>query len=369
MRKHPLWRKWLWCLLPAVIAAAMYFLLPLFPTFTEWAVTRGLFRLVAFPAEWGLSLIPFSVTELVVVLGPLALLLLAIVWIVRIIRHPGRRGQIAEKGCRFVVGCLSAVLLVFMVMDGGNFSRIPLGQLMELPQRQYTANELFAVTVDLAEKASVAREQVQEDAQGYMQLSASMRKTLGAADNCYHPLIDTYPFLRTGTWQIKPVALSHLWSYTGTTGVYCPWLGEANVNVDIPHSEIGYTAAHEIGHTIGFAKENECNFLAYLACTNSGNPDFAYSGYLSAFINCINAMARNDEPRVGEAYTHCSQGVLRDLQQRRDYWDSFEGKTMEVSQQVNDTFIKVNGVPSGVISYSEMVELVLRYYDQQGWIA
>jgi hypothetical protein len=37
-----------------------------------------------------------------------------------------------------------------------------------------------------------------------------------------------------------------------------------------------------------------------------------------------------------------------------------------VSNSLNDSFIKGNGVESGVLSYDEMVALLLRYYDRQG---
>jgi len=43
-------------------------------------------------------------------------------------------------------------------------------------------------------------------------------------------------------------------------------------------------------------------------------------------------------------------------------------KMRQTAQKVNDTFIKANGVQSGVGSYNEMVELMLRYYHDQGWI-
>ncbi len=82
----------------------------------------------------------------------------------------------------------------------------------------------------------------------------------------------------------KPVQLSHWWSYTGITGMYFPFFAEANVNIDVPDSGIPATAAHELAHTRGFAREDECNFLAYLACIHHSSGDVRYSGYLSAYI-------------------------------------------------------------------------------------
>lgn len=343
----------------------MYFLLPFFPVFTEYVITRGLFRMVAFPYEWLMSIFPFSITEVVVILLPATIMTLLIIWIVRIIRRP-RKLQIFERGCRFTVWVISLLLLIFMVMDGGNFSRIPTGELLELPNRQYTAEDLYKITADLAQKTTKARERLPEDENGCSILSVKRSQLLKMADNCYDNLREDYPFLRTDVWRVKSVALSHWWSYTGTTGVYCPWLGEANVNTDVPDSELGHTAAHEIAHTMGFAKENECNFLAWLACDTSGMADYQYSGNLQAYIYCSNALYKADKELWRKAYNNLSDGVVRDLIQRSNYWDSFEGEVMESSQDFNDSFIKANGVESGVLSYNEMVGLMLRYYEKNG---
>jgi len=365
MKHKPLWLKWLLCGIPTVIAAIMYFVLPHFPRFTEYAITRGLFRIIAFPIEWIMSVLPFSITEVVVVLSAPAILTLLIIWIIRIVKSK-KRGSTVEKGCRFVVWCLSLALLIFMVMDGANFSRIPLGDLLELPDGTYTAENLHAITCDIADKASKAREELKEDGEGHTKLSIKKSELLLLADDCYKNLRKDYPFLKTATWRVKSVTLSHWWSYTGYTGVYCPWLGEASINTDTPECDFGHTAAHEVAHTMGFAKENECNFIAWLACAVSQQPDYVYSGHLQAFIYCSNALYKADKELWRDAYAHCSKGVLRDLKQRNDYWDSFEGEVQESSQKFNDSFIKANGVESGVLSYNQMVELMLRYYDSKG---
>lgn len=361
-KKTPTRRKWLFCLLPAVLAAALYLLLPHFPRFAEYVWVRGVFRVFSVPLTWLMSLFPFSVTELVVVAGIPALLALAVVFIVRLVRRADRR-RVAERGARFVVWCLSLFLLLFMVMDGGNFSRLSTASLFGLNEKTYDAAFLQAVTADLAQRTNAARAQVAEDADGCMILSASKGATLRAADDCYKNLRVRYPFLVSGVWRVKSVALSHQWSYTGYTGVYCPWLSEVSINTDTPVSEWGHTAAHEIAHTMGFAREDACNFVAYLACVTSDNPDFVYSGYLAAFTYCANALYDYDKDAYRTVYLTLSDGVRRDLKQRNSYWKQFSGQVMDSSQSFNDAFIKANGVESGILSYDEAVSLILQYYD------
>lgn len=361
-KKRPLWHKWLFAVLPLIVAACAYFLLPLFPKFTEYVFVRGVFRWLCVPLTFLLSFIPFSVTELVVLLAIPAVLSLAGVFIYRLIKRADRK-SVAEKGARFVCWCVSIAALMFMIMDGGNFSRLSVGELFSLNNNTYDAAFLQQVTVDIAKKTSAARLSVTEDENGCMQLSQGISKTLLTADDCYNSLKTTYPFLRSGVWRVKPVALSRYWSYTGYTGVYCPWLGEVSVNVDMPQSSVYYTAAHEIAHTMGFAREDACNFIAFLACSTSGIPDAVYSGYLSAFVYCYNALYAYDPTLCTDVRDACADGVFRDLKQRNRYWKQFEGDVMTSSQNFNDTFIKVNGVESGVLSYNQVVSLILQYYD------
>lgn len=363
MRKQPtVWYKWLFAVLPLVVAALLYALLPHFPKFTEYVFVRGIFRFVSVPLSFILSCIPFSVTEIVVLLAIPAVLTLAGIFIYRLIKRADRK-SVAEKGARFMCWCVSVAALMFMIMDGGNFSRLSVGELMRLNDTTYDVAFLQQVTVDIAKKASAARLSVAEDENGYMQLSNGVKDALLQADDCYNHLQEEYPFLKSGVWRVKPVMLSNYWSYTGYTGVYCPWLGETSVNVDMPQSSIYYTATHEIAHTMGFAREDACNFIAFLACTTADIPDAVYAGYLSAFVYCYNALYAYDPALCASVRDVCSDGVFRDLKQRNDYWKQFEGDVMTSSQEFNDAFIKVNGVEIGVLSYNQVVSLILRYYD------
>ncbi len=50
----------------------------------------------------------------------------------------------------------------------------------------------------------------------------------------------------------------------------------------------------------------------------------------------------------------CGQAV-QDLQENNEYWDQYEGKVAEVSNQVNDTYLKLNDQKDGVQSYGRVV--------------
>ena len=54
--------------------------------------------------------------------------------------------------------------------------------------------------------------------------------------------------------------------------------------------------------------------------------------------------------------------TLKDLQENNDYWDQYEGKVAEVSNQVNDTYLKINDQKDGVQSYGRVVDLMLAMF-------
>lgn len=353
-------------MLPALLAAALYFLLPLMPWVAEHIFARGIFRIISVPLGFIISILPFSVTEAAVFLAiPLAALLTVL--LVRRCRRKGAKFLPALLKRVWLI--LSCGLLMYMMMHGANYYRYRAADLLELDTSKKTAEYLQAVCIDLAEKASAEREALAEDEDGVTTLSESVYKTLYAANSCYAKLDDEYPLLWGSVWFPKPVLHSHLWSYTGIEGVYCPIFCESNVNVDIPDFDIPFTAAHELAHTRGFAYEDECNFFAFLACSVSDSADYRYSGYFSAYIYCSNALYKYDKDMWKEVYAHCSDGMRRDIRARNAYWKQFEGEVMDASLKANDAFIKAQRDERGSLSYGEAVKLILAYYEKCGFTA
>ena len=141
--------------------------------------------------------------------------------------------------------------------------------------------------------------------------------------------------------------------------MYFPMLGEANVNTNVSQSDLPFTAAHELAHTKGIAREDECNFIAYLACISSDNAEYRYSGHLSAYTYLANAL-------YAKAAQNISPAAERDLAEQREYSAKYtSGKAAQVSDKINDSFIKSQGVASGTASYSEVTKLILAYKESQ----
>lgn len=356
--------KALWIFIPLILAAAMYFLLPMFPEFTEYAVSRGLFKVFTVPVGFLTSMLPFSLTELLVALAIPGVIALIVVFIVRMKKSPRRRNTLLKAG-RFLAGFVSFALFIYMIAHGANYYRLSVEQLMELDTSPKSTEFLLEVCRDLAAHAAEERELLTEDENGCVKFDEDIFTELTRTGSGYDSLVEEYPFLWTSVSRQKPVMLSYYWSYTGIVGMYFPFFAECNVNTEQPDFTIPFTASHESAHSRGIAFENECNFLAFLSCISSEYPEFRYSGYMNAFKYCSNSLYSSDKELWAEAYSCTTEGMRRDFVSENEYIDRFKGKVQETSSAVNDGFIKAQGVSDGTKSYGRVTDLILAYYEKQ----
>lgn len=165
-------------------------------------------------------------------------------------------------------------------------------------------------------------------------------------------------------------------------GYYFPFSMEANYNDVMSIMKKPATMCHELAHIRGYIYEDEANFIAFLACVESDDAAFQYSGYLSVLNYVANDLykTRLADP---ESYASAREAVrpLQVLQQVREdnifvteaEWERINGKAVvdtetvdSVSDTLTDASLKLNGVSDGMISYNRVVELLLQWYGQQG---
>jgi uncharacterized protein (DUF2267 family) len=124
---------------------------------------------------------------------------------------------------------------------------------------------------------------------------------------------------------------------------------------------------HELAHLSGYAREEEANFVSYLACMGSEDPFFRYSAAYTALRYVMNALSPLVAAEEYQAlYAALPERVQADFQASRLYWDQFKGKMAAISETVNDAYLKLNAQPAGVRSYGLMVEFLFAYYREEG---
>lgn len=191
-------------------------------------------------------------------------------------------------------------------------------------------------------------------------LNQTAAKTMKELSVSYPGLIDYYP-------AAKPVFLSDLLSRCQLCGFYSCFTLEANYNRNMPAINAPFTVCHELAHISGFAREDEANFVGYLACSRSDDPYFRYSGVSHALRYALNALySFVDAEEYRKLSEYLPEQVWRDFEEDKSYWRSFEGRTSEIYHAANDTFLKVNNQEDGMKSYGRMLDLLLAYYRNTG---
>jgi len=349
------------------------------PGFAEWYAVHIYQKLTAVTGRVT-GLAPFSVVEI----GLYVLLILLPVTGIGAVVKSVRFGQGGENALCWASGLFltaSALLFLYAANCGVNYQRESFSEKTGLAAKQYTAEELKQVCLWLTEEVNALAGQVERGGSGEMILAAPAEEKKDAAAAEYEEmplqvlgdtavqamtaLAEEYPDMKGYYPHPKPVCVSEILSYQNLSGVYSPFTIEANYNADMVDYNIPFTLCHELSHLRGFMQEEEANFIAFLACIGSDNRDFEYSGYLTGWVYCMNALRRADAEEWQQVREWLDEAAEADLRENSKFWEYYDGAVAEVSDKVNDTYLKANGQSEGVQSYGRMVDLIIAYAERE----
>ena len=359
-----------------IISASMMALAAGKPQFAEWyseniypAFVDSIGRL------WGIF--PFSVSELVLYILIAAFVLSLAVMVTKSVKSMKEKKKfrrqstdtaVSSGAARAAASWLSCILLatgilafLYTICCGINYHRRSFSEEERIVTYRYTAQELKDVCLWLTEEVNALSGEVDRGSSGVMTLEAPEGE--GAVE-AMRDLAEEFPALEGYYPQPKKLLVSEILSYQGLTGIYSPFTVEANYNGDMTAYNIPFTACHELSHLRGFMQEEEANFIAFLACIGAERTDFQYSGYLSGWVYCMNALYRADHESWQEVRPLLAEEAGPDLEADSAFWDEYEGRISETADKINDTYLKVNGQADGVRSYSRMVDLIVAYFEK-----
>lgn len=305
------------------------------------------------------GLVPVSVGEVLFVVFVL-FMALRVVSLLYSVLTGGFRGKLYRT-----VVILAAIYVLFMGFWGLNYNRVSVREMAGLTETLYSKEDLYSMNEALISRVNTLREAVMEDREGVMMVEGSRDSVLKRAGMAYDLTADIGAL--EGSYGIpKPIGLSDYMLYTGITGIYMPFTGEANVNVAIPDLLLPATVLHEMAHQRGIAYEDEANYVAYHVAMNHPDADFQYSGALLGLMNAMNALRSMAPDLFEELAKGYSDGLRRDLVAYNAFWKAYEGQVEETATRINDGYLKGNGQVEGVRSYGMMVDLLLERFYQKG---
>ena len=305
------------------------------------------------------NVFPFSLAEIIIMILPIlfvAIIVLAVMF-----------SKNKEKTVRYIMLLLSIIALLyflFVFTYATGFQANTIDKAFDLQQNEITVEELKDTAIWLSSEAGkLADESLFEGYNSKMPFSwDEMNKKLNSA---FDKVNEEYDFLCNYYTSSKPVILSKAMSYTHTLGVYTFFTGEANINVSYPDYTALFTAAHEMSHQRGVARENEANFLAFIVCTFSDDEYIRYCGYVNMLEYVLNALSTASSAEYGGVVASLSDPVLMEIMGYARVYEEYEDSPVgEISQAINDTYLKSQGT-EGTKSYGMVVDLAVAYYKEQ----
>lgn len=172
--------------------------------------------------------------------------------------------------------------------------------------------------------------------------------------------------ISTENLKVNKSYFSLLISYLGFTGYINPFTLEANINSRIPKISYPSTISHEIAHQIGYASENEANYIGIISNQISKNIEINYSGSLLALQYLMRELYLNDKILYNDIIKKINKGVLKNIDEKAEFSNKYKNPFEPFVKKAYDLYLKKNNQSFGIKSYGLVVNLLI--YDYQSKI-
>lgn len=278
---------------------------------------------------------------------------------------------LASFGFR-LTSLVCVIISIFILFGGINYNGLTYSERIGLVSEKYTIQDLKSLCVYLGSQASNSRRQlklnldntIDEYYPGY-----NPYNLIDDAQIAYKNIPDYYCVTKKEYPNVKYAFSSRIMSNFYITGIYPYIFPEAIVNINTPIMALPNTICHEMAHQRGFAREDEANFISYLACTNSENPLLRYSGYYTAFSYAMEKLYIYDKESWDNICLSVDSSVILDINREAAYWDTFHATGSELTQTVNNAYLSAMGSENGTQSYGQVVDLLIADAKRSGLIS
>jgi len=117
-----------------------------------------------------------------------------------------------------------------------------------------------------------------------------------------------------------------------------------------------------VAHQLGYAAENEANFIGSLVAMSHPNIYFKYSGYSFALSHCMNELYRRDKDQFDTLAETIHKGIRKNYKEVNAFWEAYQNPLEPVFKVSYNTFLKANHQDKGIESYDYVVALLVNYF-------
>lgn len=272
-----------------------------------------------------------------------------------------------EKTARYVSSVLAIPLMIYVLFvltfaAGYQSTRLSEKLGLERPEK-VTEVQLYMTALTVVAELNELADNVDFLYGRESLMDMDFKEMTAELNEAYRRLDEEYEFMNTFSSSPKQITLSEPMTYTHISGVYTFFTGEANVNVHYPDFVIPFTTAHEMAHQRGIAREDEANFVAFLACIVSDSPYIRYSGYLNLYEYVASALYKASPNMYHVLLQEVDSKVRGELAAYSEFFKPYRSSAAsEVTDKVNDAYLSSQGT-EGVVSYGLVVDLAVAYYE------
>lgn len=330
-----------------------------FPEFVDRYYSDGLYPFLSKCFRYVLGWLPFSFGDFVYGVG----LILILRWL---ILNRKRIYKDTVKWLLDVGAVIGVVYFAFHLLWGFNYYRNPLHKNLNL-EDNYTTEQLLSVTKKLIEKSNSLQLQLAKNDTVKVVLPYTKTEILKQTPNGYKALEIEFPHLEYHPKSLKTSIFSLPLTYMGFSGYLNPLTNEAQVDYLIPEYKFPTTSAHEIAHQLGYALENEANFMGFLASVNNPDIYFKYCGYTFGLRHCLNEIYKRNPDTYYKLVETINLGILKNYQEVQDFWNGYKNPSEIFFKSTYTTYLKANNQAKGMESYSYVVALLVNYLDKKSF--
>ena len=327
-----------------------------FPAAVERYYANGVYPFISITQRLLLGWIPFSIGDLLYAVVTVYLLYKCFRFFRAVIRRQVARKDIIvalEKAVLFVLW----VYVLFNLLWGLNYDRPPMSRMLQLKTAKYTVADLQMVMGQLVLRLN----ELDSVSLLYRQELDVKRVLFSETVRSYHFSDSVYRFLKFRMPSIKPSFYSYAGNYLGFSGYYNPFSGEAQVNTTIPAFSQPFVSCHEIGHQLGFAKEDEANFAGFLSARLSPNPAFRYSVYFDMYGYALRDLFNRDSVSARRLHNQLDAQVRRDYADIQAFYSRYSNPLEPLLSDLYGQYLKANEQPGGLKSYSQVISMLVAY--------
>jgi len=336
------------------IQIGLVYTLSKFPDFIEYRYSNGVYKYISAFFRYLFGWIPFSIGDVIYAI----LIIYSIRFLFRFLinKHHQRKYLIFQ----FLAG-FSIFFFSFYFFWGINYSRQPLTQSLNLTNEIYDIEKLKSLTDKLVFKIINIQSQLTPIDTIAVVIPYTKKEIINKTKFGYKNLKNDFVQFKYEPNSVKKSLFSLPLTYMGFSGYFNPLTGEAQIDYLIPKISLPMVSSHEIAHQLGYASENEANFIGFLAASIHDDLYFQYSAYLTALKYTLFDIYRFDPVLHQKYIDQLPLGVIKNMQESKKFWEKYENPAEPLFKAFYDNFLKLNQQEDGLKSYNKMVDLLISY--------